>query len=91
MAASATVEGAEIVEPVRFEDGVVVKGGRIGPNVTLEEGARIVNCRIQDAVVGPHAVLENATLRHSLIGGHAVVKGISGTLLVTDHSVVEAL
>ena len=90
VAASATVEDAEIVEPVRFEDDVVVRRGRIGPNVTLEKGARVENCTIQDAVVGPDAILKNATLRHSLIGGHAVVTGISGTLLVTDHSVVEA-
>lgn len=91
VAASAKVEGVEIVEPVRIEDGVVVRGGRIGPNVTLEKGARVENCIIQDAVVGPKAVLEDATLRHSIIGGHAVVRGVSGTLLVTDHSVVEAL
>jgi glucose-1-phosphate thymidylyltransferase len=91
VAASATVEGAEIVEPVRIEEDVVVRGGRIGPNVTLEKGARLENCMIHDSVVGPAAVLENATLRHSLIGGHAVVRGMSGTLHVTDHSVVEAL
>ena len=89
IAASATVEHAEIIEPVRFEDEVVVKGGRIGPNVTLERGARAINCEIQDAVVGPGAVLDHAKLRHSLVGGHAVVKHVAGTLSVTDHSVVE--
>lgn len=89
VAESAVVEGAEIVEPVRLEAGVVVRGGRIGPNVTLEEGAQAVECDIQDAVVGPHAVLERAHLRHSLVGGHAAVRNVAGTLLVTDHSVVE--
>ena len=91
IAASAVVEHAEIVEPVRIEEGVVVLGGRIGPNVTLEKGARAKDCEIQDSVIGPSAVLQDARLRHSLIGGHAVVKGVSGTLLVTDHSVVETL
>jgi glucose-1-phosphate thymidylyltransferase len=89
IAASAVVEHAEIIEPVRIESGVVVRGGRIGPNVTLEEGARAEHCEIADSVVGPGAVLEHARLRHSLVGGHAVVRHVSGTLLVTDHSVVE--
>ncbi|MDP2955575.1 MAG: sugar phosphate nucleotidyltransferase [Longimicrobiales bacterium] len=89
IAASAVVEHAEIVEPVRIEDDVVVRGGRIGPNVTLERGARAEHCEISDSVVGPGAVLEHAKLRHSLVGGHSVVRHVSGTLLVTDHSVVE--
>ncbi len=85
----ASVEGAEIVEPVRFEEGVVVKGGRIGPNVTLERGTRVEGCEVRDTVVGPGAVLENSRLTDSLVGGHAVIKGVTGSLLVTDHSVVE--
>jgi len=91
VAASATLEGVEIVEPIRIEDDVVVRGGRLGPNVTLERGARLDGCTIRDTVVGPKAVLEHVTLRDSLIGGDAVVKRVSGTLLVTDHSVVEGL
>lgn len=85
----ATVEGAEIVEPVRLEEGVVVKGGRIGPNVTLEKGTRAEDCELSHTVVGPHSVLEKARLTNSLVGGHAVIKGVSGSLMVTDHSVVE--
>jgi glucose-1-phosphate thymidylyltransferase len=88
--ASATVEGAEIVEPVRIEEGVVVQGGRIGPNVTLEQGARAEGCELQDCVVGPEAVLERARLRDSLVGGRAQVRGLSGSVFVTDDSVVEA-
>jgi len=89
IAASAVVERTEIVEPVRIEDGVVIRGGRIGPNVTLERGSRVEETEISDSVVGPGAVLEHAKLRRSLVGGHAVVKHVAGTLLVTDHSVVE--
>lgn len=89
IAASAVVEHAEIIEPVRIEADVVVRGGRIGPNVTLEEGAHVEACELNDCVVGPGAHLEHARLRHSLVGGHAVVRRVAGTLLVTDHSVVE--
>ncbi len=86
---AAKVEGAEIVEPVRIEAGVRLRGGRIGPNVTLEEGTSVVDCEIEHTVVGPGAVLEGSTIRHSIVGAHARIVSSSGTFLVTDHSVVE--
>jgi glucose-1-phosphate thymidylyltransferase len=86
--AGATVEGAEIVEPVRIEAGVEVRGGRIGPNVTLETGARVHGSTLADTVVGPKARLESVRLHDSLVGGHAEVSHVAGSLLVTDHSVV---
>jgi len=86
---SAVLDGTEIVEPVRLEEGVVVQGGRIGPNVTLEKGTRVDGCELRDTVVGPSAVLERAKLSDSLVGGHAVVRNVTGSLLVTDHSVIE--
>lgn len=85
---SATVENAEIVEPVRMEAGVRVRGGRIGPNVTLEEGASVEGCEIAHSVVGAHAVLGHSRIRDSIIGAHARVSRSAGTFLVTDHSVV---
>jgi len=86
---AAEVEGAEIVEPVRIEAGVTVRGGRIGPNVTLEQGTKVVDCEIEHTVVGPHSVLERSRIRHSIVGGHARIVAAAGTFLVTDHSVVE--
>jgi glucose-1-phosphate thymidylyltransferase len=85
---SATVEGVEIVEPVRIEAGVTVRGGRLGPNVTLEEGTTVEGCEIAHTVVGPHAVLEGSTVRDSIIGAHARITRSAGSFLVTDHSVV---
>jgi glucose-1-phosphate thymidylyltransferase len=85
---SAVVEGAEIVEPVRLEAGVTVRGGRIGPNVTLEEGTSVEECTIENTVVGPHAVLRGSRLHDSIIGGHAHITAVAGSLSVTDHSLV---
>jgi glucose-1-phosphate thymidylyltransferase len=85
---SAVVEGAEIIEPVRIEAGVTVRGGRIGPDVTLEEGTTARDCHIENTVVGSHAELEGARLQDSIIGAHAQVRSVSGSLSVTDHSVV---
>ena len=85
---SASVEGAEIVEPVRIEAGVRVTGGRIGPNVTLEAGATVDGCELTRCVVGPAAELARSRLRDSIVGGHASVTDFEGSLSVTDHSSV---
>lgn len=86
--AAAEVEGAEIVDPVRIESGVVIRGGRIGPNVTLEAGTVVEASELRDTVVGPGARLERVRLRESMVGGHADVRDVHGSMRVTDHSVV---
>lgn len=85
----ATVEGAEIVEPVRLEEGVVVRGGTIGPNVTLERGTHLTDSTVRDSVVGVDARLERAALHDSILGARAVVRDVSATLSVTDDSLVD--
>lgn len=85
---AATVTDAEIIDPVRLEAGVVVRGGRVGPNVTLEAGTVVENCELRDCVVGEEARLEGARLHDSMVGAHAEVRNVSGSLRVTDHSVV---
>lgn len=87
---SADVGDAEIVEPVRIEAGVTVRGGRIGPNVTLEEGVTVENSTLEHAVVGAGATLRGVSLTHSMIGAHAEITGASGSMRVTDHSMVDA-
>jgi glucose-1-phosphate thymidylyltransferase len=86
---AATVEDVQIQEPVRIEAGAVVRGGRIGPNVTIESGTSAIDCELEHTVVGPDAKLERSRLRQSIIGAHARVSDTDGSLLVTDHSVVD--
>ena len=88
---SAEVVDCEIIEPVRLESGVVVRGGRIGPNVTLEQGTSARECELAHTVVGPGAKLVRSRLRDSIVGGHAEITDATGTLLVTDHSVVRGV
>ncbi len=88
VADSALVESTVLDEVVRVEDGVVLEGSTIGPNVTIEEGARIVNSSIRSCIIGPGAVIEDSVLRNSLVGGHSTIRGFDGKLSVADHSFV---
>ncbi len=87
---SASVEGAEIVEPVRIEAGVTVRGGRIGPNVTLEKGSSVRDSELAHTVVGEGATVEACALKNSIVGAGAQIVGLKGSTRVTDHSFVSA-
>jgi len=84
----ARVDGVELVEPVRIEAGAALSGGRIGPNVTIEKGARVDGSSLQDAIVGRGAHVSNSDLRDSLIGADAVVRSFRGSVSVVDDSSV---
>ena len=84
----ARLQGVEIVEPVRIEGGAVVTGGRIGPNVTIETGARIEGSNLRDVIVGRGARVDGSDLHDSLLGADTVVKGFRGSLSVVDDSSV---
>jgi glucose-1-phosphate thymidylyltransferase len=88
IAQGAKLSGAEIVEPVRIEDGVEVKGGRIGPNVTLGKGTRVTDSVLRDVMVGEGARITASQLHDSLLGDHVDVRGVRGRLSVADHSEV---
>lgn len=88
IAPGARVESTVLGDPVRIEEGVFLQGSNLGPNVTVERGARIVNSTLRDCIVGPNAVVENAVLHDSLIGGHARIADFQGMLSVLDHSEV---
>jgi glucose-1-phosphate thymidylyltransferase len=86
---SAEVEATVLKEPVRVEGGVSLVGSTVGPNVTLENSARIVDSSVRNCIVGPGAVIEGSTLADSLIGGQAHVRNFRGSLSIADHSEVE--
>ena len=88
---SARLEDCSLREPVLVGEDVVVEASVLGPNVTLERGARVVGSQLTDTIVGAGARVEGARLEGSLVGAGAVVKGVGGRVNVSDHSVVEAV
>ncbi len=85
---TAGVDSTVLGNTIRVEDGVMLEGSTIGSNVTIEEGARVLNSSLWNCIIGPGAVIESSTLRDSIIGGHSTVRGFNGKLSVADHSLV---
>jgi glucose-1-phosphate thymidylyltransferase len=89
IADDARVEGTTVEDPIRVESGAVIQNSRIGPNVTLEAGARVANSVLRDTIVGPGARVESSELHDSLVGAEAAIRDFRGRVNVLDHSEVE--
>jgi glucose-1-phosphate thymidylyltransferase len=78
--------GVTIREPVLIEDGVTIERSTIGPNVTVEQGSRIVESTVANAVLGRNCTLEKAELRDSMLGNDVKVVGFRGSATLGDHA-----
>lgn len=67
--------GVTIEEPVRVEDGVHLENCTIGPNVTIEAGARVTSSALEHTIVGAGARVTGSTIRNSLLGEAVTVIG----------------
>ena len=90
VAEGVTLVDTQFLDPVRVEEGVEVRGGRVGPNVTIGKGSRIVDSYLRDVIVGDEARITGADLHDSLLGNRVEVRGVKGQLSVADHSEVIA-
>lgn len=81
--------GVTIHDPVLIQDGVTIEQSQIGPNVTLESGARVVNSRLEHVIVGQKSTVLDSTLHHSMLGERVSVRGLKGTTTLGDDSEID--
>ncbi len=82
---SVTLDG-----PVAIAANATIEDSTIGPNVSVADGSRISRSLIRHAIVGAESIVEDCDLVDSLIGDHAVLRGVKGKVSVGDHTVVES-
>ncbi|MGH7628690.1 MAG: sugar phosphate nucleotidyltransferase, partial [Gemmatimonadales bacterium] len=80
--------GVTIRDPVYIEDGVTIERSTVGPNVSLEQGTRVRDSTVANAIVGRHCTLTRVRLDGAMLGNHVAVEGLSGTASLGDHSEV---
>jgi glucose-1-phosphate thymidylyltransferase len=68
-----------IHDPVYIEEGVTIERSEIGPNVSLEQGTTVRDCRLEHTLVGAGSVIQDSTLHHSMLGDRVTVRGFQGT------------
>jgi glucose-1-phosphate thymidylyltransferase len=84
----ATVDDSGMEDPVRVEEGAVVRSSTLGPNVTLEAGARVEGSELRDCIVGRGTRIQNCRLHDSIVGAHSEVEGVEGRLNLGEYSEV---
>ena len=67
-AASVKIENSVIIEPCFLGENVVVKNSVVGPHVSLENGAQIIDSRISNSIIGQDSIVKNAQLQNSMLG-----------------------
>ena len=84
------VTNTETSDPVRIEEGAVVKDSYVGPNVVIGKGTVVTNCTLVDTIIGEDCRITGCTLGESMIGDNVVVEGITGSVSLGDHAEVRA-
>ena len=79
-------QGTKIIDPVYVEDGVTLRGGSIGPNVSIGAGSTVEGSTLSDTIVGRKSRVVDSKLSNSLVGHEAVLEGVKGSVTVSDHS-----
>ena len=82
--------GVTVVEPVYVEEGVTLEHCTIGPNVSIESGARVIGGSLANAIVGRDAVLTDCRIDGAILGDAVKATGLAGSASLGAHSEVNA-
>ncbi|MFI5210650.1 MAG: nucleotidyl transferase, partial [Gemmatimonadales bacterium] len=83
--------GVTIHDPVLIQDGVIVERSSIGPNVTLEAGARVTDSTVRNTIAGRQARIDRCQLDGSMLGDRVLVEGLRGSATLGDDSEVRSV
>ena len=75
-----------VIPPVDFGCDVTVESSVIGPYVSVDDGAEIVNSIVRRSIVGHEAVLHGVNMEDSIVGDNTSVRGEANHLNVGDNN-----
>ena len=78
-----------IIPPVYIGKGVSINNSVIGPYVSIAEGCEIIDCRIENTMIGKQCILSKSVIAESMIGNNVNIKSNIQRLSIGDYSVVE--
>jgi glucose-1-phosphate thymidylyltransferase len=77
-----------VVPPCFIGDDVVLQNSVVGPNVSIEAGAVLVNSVVRNSIIRPGVKVTDAVIDNSMLGERAVVSGKAMDLSLSDDSTV---
>ena len=80
------VQNSIVVDPVYIGPGAIISNSVVGPNVSIEAGARIERSIVKESILFADSHVKDAVLTDSLIGRNAEVESGPRRVNVGDHS-----
>jgi glucose-1-phosphate thymidylyltransferase len=79
-------EGVIIKPPVHIHASATVEASTLGPYVSVGRNCIVRNSTIEDSILEAGVLVEDSTLRHSLLGERSQVRGVRGMVNIGDDS-----
>jgi len=89
MSDSVKIKDSEITEPCYIGENVELVNAKIGPNVSIGDGTKIINSTIKNSLIQTFAEVKNAKLDNAMIGNYARFDGDFTQISIGDYSVLE--
>ena len=89
VASSAKLENSNIIEPCFIGENVVLKNTTIGPFVSVGNDSVIENSTVKNSLIQTHTNIKNANLDNAMIGNHVKYDGEFTSISIGDYSILE--
>jgi glucose-1-phosphate thymidylyltransferase len=81
-------ENSHVIPPCYIADNVVLKNSTIGPYVSLENGVRVLNSKIENSIINANTTISASQLDESMVGSHCHVHQYEGNINLGDYSTI---
>lgn len=86
---SAKLENSKIIGPCFIGENVVLKNSTVGPYVSIGNDSIIENATVKNSLIQTHTSIKNANLDNAMIGNHVKYNGHFTSISIGDYSVLE--
>lgn len=89
IASSVALNNSKIIEPCFIGEGVTITDSTVGPYVSIGENTVIENSTVKNSLIQTHTTIKNANLDDAMIGNHVKYNGSYTSISIGDYSVLE--
>ncbi|MEM8927361.1 MAG: sugar phosphate nucleotidyltransferase [Bacteroidota bacterium] len=89
IAESVEKENVNIIDPCFIGENVVLRNTTIGPYVSVGAATIIENSTVKNSLIQSNSVIKNANLDNAMIGNHVRYNGNFETISIGDYSILE--
>ncbi|MBZ9730461.1 nucleotidyltransferase [Salegentibacter sp. JZCK2] len=86
---SVKITNSEITEPCYIGENVELLNAKIGPNVSIGDGTKIIGSEVKNSLIQTFAEVKNAKLDNAMIGNFAKFNGEFTEISIGDYSTLE--